>query len=492
MHNEIRSAHSSETAVLCCCGTSCGSSSFHGKCAETSDSYGSGTGFYRRKIMTDNYRETADRLISFLEKSPSCYHAAANIRERLLDEEYTELYETDSWELRTGGKYFVMRNHSSVISFRIPESAAGETGFLITASHTDSPALKIKENPEMPVGDHYVKLNVEKYGGMLMAPWFDRPLSAAGRVVVRQRGENGEVRLEERLVQIDRDLLMIPSLAIHMDREANAGHAYNVQNDLCPLFGDRQAEGHFLKLLAESAGVLEEDLLSYDLFVYNRERASVWGASEEFLSAPRIDDLACCFGTLEGFLRAEDRRMIPVHAAFDNEEVGSGTKQGADSTFLYETLERIAEGRFALPAALAGSFMISADNGHAMHPNYQDKADPVNRPRMNGGIVIKETASQKYTTDAVSKALCAEIAGRAGIPVQYYTNRSDIPGGSTLGNISESHVSVDTVDIGLAQLAMHSPYETMGVRDESYMTAFAKAFYETDLQRVRGMWVLGK
>ena len=440
--------------------------------------------------MTDCFRETAEGLITFLGKCPSCFHVAYSIREILLEEGFTELYETDRWKLVPGGRYFVMRNHSSVISFKIPETPMRSTGFLITASHADSPSLKIKENPEMKTGEYFIKLNVERYGGMLMALWFDRPLSAAGRAVVRNKDEDGACRLEERLVNIDRDLLLIPSLAIHMDRDVNAGHSYSVQNEMCPIFGDENASGKFREIVAANAGVSEPDLLSYDLFLYNRDRASIWGASEEYLSASRLDDLSCCYATLKGFLAADGCSRIPVHATFDNEEVGSGTKQGANSTFLYETLERIAGGREELARAIAQSFMVSADNGHALHPSYMEKADPVNRPRMNGGIVIKEAANQKYTTDAVSKAVCAEIAGRADIPVQYYTNRSDIPGGSTLGNISGSHVSCDTVDIGLAQLAMHSPYETMGVRDVWYMTAFAKSFFETDLYRKNGIWVI--
>ena len=440
--------------------------------------------------MTDCFRETAEGLITFLGKCPSCFHVAYSIREILLEEGFTELYETDRWKLVPGGRYFVMRNHSSVISFKIPETPMRSTGFLITASHADSPSLKIKENPEMKTGEYFIKLNVERYGGMLMALWFDRPLSAAGRAVVRNKDEDGACRLEERLVNIDRDLLLIPSLAIHMDRDVNAGHSYSVQNEMCPIFGDENASGKFREIVAANAGVSEPDLLSYDLFLYNRDRASIWGASEEYLSASRLDDLSCCYATLKGFLAADGCSRIPVHATFDNEEVGSGTKQGANSTFLYETLERIAGGREELARAIAQSFMVSADNGHALHPSYMEKADPVNRPRMNGGIVIKEAANQKYTTDAVSKAVCAEIAGRADIPVQYYTNRSDIPGGSTLGNISGSHVSCDTVDIGLAQLAMHSPYETMGVRDVWYMTAFAKSFFETDLYRNNGIWVI--
>lgn len=440
--------------------------------------------------MKDCYRETARELIEFLGKSPSCFHAVNTVKQMLISEGYNELYEIDSWRLIPGGKYFVTRNNSAVISFRIPEEISEVPGFMIIASHSDSPTLKIKENPEMTAAGHYVKLNVERYGGMLMAPWFDRPLSAAGRAVVRVNGADGVCNFEERLVNIDRDLLMLPSLAIHMNREANSGHTYSVQNELCPIFGDDSAAGKFKEIIASNAGVSESDLLSYDIFLYNRDRPSIWGASEEFLSAPRLDDLSCCYGTLKGFLTAGNCGKIPVYAVFDNEEVGSRTKQGADSTFLHDILERISGGREELSRAVAGSFMISTDNAHALHPNYADKADPVNRPVMNGGIVIKEAATQKYTTDAVSKAVCAEISRRAEVPVQYYVNNSDVTGGSTLGNISGAHVSCDTVDIGLAQLAMHSPYETMGVQDEWYLVAFSRTFYETPLVRNNGSWII--
>ena len=346
------------------------------------------------------------------------------------------------------------------------------------ASHSDSPSFKIKENPEMEAENHYVKLNVEKYGGMLCAPWFDRPLSVAGRLAVKEGN-----RIATKLVKVDRDLLMIPNLAIHFNREVNDGYKYNAQVDMLPLYGGADAKGTFMETVAESAGVKREDILGHDLYLYNRVPGSIWGASGEFLSCGRLDDLQCAFSTLKGFLEGGHPDCVSVHAVFDNEEVGSSTKQGADSTFLSDVLMRIAacagKDNEDYIRACAGSFMLSADNAHAVHPNYQEKADPTNRPHMNKGIVIKYNANQKYTTDAVSAAIFKEICTRAGVPTQEFANRSDIPGGSTLGNIANCHVSMNTVDIGLAQLAMHSPYETAGIMDTEYMIKAVKEFFET-------------
>lgn len=330
----------------------------------------------------------------------------------------------------------------------------------------------------MEAEKHYVKLNVEKYGGMLFAPWFDRPLSVAGRLVVKEGN-----CLVTKLVKVDRDLLMIPNLAIHFNREVNDGYKYNPQVDMLPLYGGADAKGTFMKTVAESAGVREEDILGHDLFLYNRVPGSIWGAGEEFLSCGRLDDLQCAFSTLAGFLKADHPDCVSVHAVFDNEEVGSGTKQGADSTFLEDTLKRInrcmgRDGEEYL-MALDSSFMVSADNAHAAHPNRGDKSDPVNRPYMNEGIIIKYNANQKYTTDAVSAAMFKTLCQAEEIPVQAFTNRSDILGGSTLGNLSNGHVALNTVDIGLPQLAMHSPYETAGIVDTCYLIRASQRFYST-------------
>ena len=433
------------------------------------------------EMIENNDMKVTEELLDFLEKSPTCFHVVANIRERLLAEGYTELFEGQKWELKQGKGYFAARNESSVIAFRMPKKRA--TGFMIAASHSDSPSFKIKENPEITSEGAYTRLNVEKYGGMLMHPWFDRPLSAAGRVIVREK----DGVIATRLVNIDRDLMMIPSLAIHMDRKANEGHELNAQKELLPVLGDETADGKFMDMLAEAAGVSVEDILSHDLFLYVRGRGSVWGASGEYVSAGHIDDLQCVYGTMEGFIAAEgNESVIPVLAVFDNEEVGSGTKQGADSTFLSDVLERIGMAAGFTPeeqkTLTASSFMVSADNAHAVHPAYAEKADPVNRPKINKGIVVKYHAGQKYTTDAVSGALFEEICRKAGAPVQHFTNRSDMNGGSTLGNISNAHVSLNTVDIGLPQLAMHSCVETAGVHDTTALIKAMKVFFESCIE----------
>ena len=421
------------------------------------------------------YYEITEQLLEFIRKSPVSFQATEEMEQRFRKAGYQKLYEKEYWNLKAGGKYVVTRNHSALIAFSIPEK--NSMRFHIMASHSDSPAFKIKENPEMQVEHAYTKLNVEGYGGMLMAPWADRPLSVAGRVMVS--GKNGP---EERLVNIDRDLLMIPSLAIHMNREANKGVAYNPQKDMLPLMGCGSEKADLMEILAEKLKIKKEDILTHDLFLYNRMPGTIWGADREFVSSPRLDDLQCAFASMEGMLRGRKENCIAVHCVLDNEEVGSGTKQGAASTFLKDTLRRINDslGRTyeEYLMTLADSFMISADNAHALHPNYTEKADPVNHPVINGGIVIKYNANQKYCTDAVSAAVFKDICKRTEVPCQTFVNRSDIPGGSTLGNISNTQVAVNTVDIGLPQLAMHSPYETAGTEDTWSLIKAATVFFE--------------
>ena len=420
------------------------------------------------------YMETTEKLLDFIKKSPTAFHAVEEMSKRLTDNGFEVLSEKEHWKLVPGGKYLVTRNHSALIAFCIPKEDTRV--FHIMASHSDSPSFKIKENPEIKVNNSYVKLNVEKYGGMLMAPWFDRPLSVAGRVIVR--GQDG---LEEKLVNVDRDLVMIPNLAIHMNRDANNGLAYNPQKALLPLFAAENIDKTVLEVIAEEAGLKKEDIISHDLFLYNRVPGTVWGADKEFVSSARLDDLQCAFASMQGILRGRSEKSITVHCVMDNEEVGSETKQGAASTFLKDTLLRINMGlgrtyeEYLM--TLAGSFMLSADNAHALHPNYTDKTDPTNLPVINKGIVIKYNANQKYCTDAVSAAEFKDLCDRAEVPYQTFVNRSDIAGGSTLGNISNTQVALNAVDIGLPQLAMHSPYETAGIKDTEYLVRVAEEFF---------------
>ena len=421
-------------------------------------------------------KNISQQLLEFIENSPTCFHAVQAMTDILSAEGFTELKENQKWHIENGGRYFVTRNGSSLIAFTVPVQEM--KGMHIIASHSDSPSFKIKENPELESEGHYIRLNVEGYGGMIRAPWFDRPLSVAGRVIVKDKAQGG---FRSILVDIGRDLVMIPNLAIHMDRQINDSCKYNIQKDMLPIYGDLSAKGTFMKLIADTAGVPEEEILGHDLFLYNRQKGTVWGAPGEFLSCSRLDDLQCAFASLKGFLAGKRQEYLAVHCVLDNEEVGSGTKQGAASTFLYDTLTRIhtslglSQEDYLIH--LADSFMISADNAHAVHPAHTDKADPANRPYINGGIVIKFSASQKYCTDGVSAAIFRDLCQRAGVPVQTFVNRSDMAGGSTLGNISNTQVALNTVDIGLPQLAMHSPYETAGVKDTGYLIRAAEEFF---------------
>ena len=426
-------------------------------------------------------KNTVQGIIEFLGASSSAFHAIDALARKLKNAGYVQLQESAAWAVVPGGKYYVTRNQSSLIAFAVPQ--CGFAPLQIVASHSDSPVFKLKKNAQVEALGHYVQLNVEKYGGMLMNTWLDRPLSIAGRVVVK----NGS-RLETRLVDAGRDLVLIPNLAIHMNRDLADGGKYNAQVDMMPLLGGADAKDALDKIIAEAAGVEKEQIAGSDLYLYNRMQPSVWGANEEYISAPRLDDLECAYTSTEAFLQARSGEHINMLCVLDNEEVGSGTRQGADSMLLADVVRRIAcalnAGEQQVQAALASSFMVSADNAHAVHPNHPEKADAQNRPYMNEGIVVKFSANQKYTSDGVTAAVFADICGRAGVPVQYFHNRSDVIGGSTLGNISGTHVSIMAVDIGLAQLAMHSSFETAGVKDVQHMIDGLRAFYEAEIRLV--------
>ncbi len=483
----------------------------------------------RKEEDMEEFLKCTEDMMDFIDNSPTSFHAVANLKAALEKEGFQELKETMQWEVRLGEGYFVTRNDSSLIAFRLPKQEPAEkemvcdrgcdskndmnvaapeavspqktagfeddtavtedqcatemktvisgiSGFHITAAHSDSPAFKVKESPEMAVDKVYVKLNTEKYGGMNLRTWFDRALSVAGRVAVK--GKNG---IETRLVNIEKDLLVIPSVAVHLTRGSDK-EELNPQVDLLPLYAEGDCEQKlFMKRVAEEAGVEPEEILGQDLFLYTREKGRLFGEKGEFILSPRLDDLQCAYTSARAFWESAPKTYINVCAIFDNEEVGSGTKQGADSTFLEDVLFRICEsmgyGRSQYLRMIAGSFLISADNAHAVHPNHPEKSDPTNRPYLNRGLVIKFHGSQKYATDAVSAARMRQICEDAGAPCQTYANRSDIAGGSTLGNISTSHVSLSSVDVGLPQLAMHSAVETAGVKDTKYAIDCFREFF---------------
>ena len=409
-------------------------------------------------------------LCDFLDASHSLYHAQNYLVETLKAAGYTQLKEQDRWELVPGGKYYLTRGGSAVMAFRIPEAPKG---LLMSASHSDRPCFKVKENFEM--AGAYTRMAVERYGGQLLFTWLDRPLSIAGRVAVET-----EEGIQTRLVDVDQDLLMIPNVAIHMNRQVNDGYKWNPAVDMLPLIGGKEAAGKLEKLLEEKAG---GKILGHDLFLYIRQKASVWGIEEEYISSAAIDVLECDWGCTQGFLKAKDRESVPVLCVFDSEEVGSGSVQGAASMLLPDVLRRICEAMdWDMDRMLANSFMVSADNGHAIHPNHPEMADPTNAPPKGGGVVLKHNANLSYCTDGVSAAIFRKACAKAIVPVQTYYNRADIPGGSTLGRISLGKISVPTADIGLAQLAMHSCFETASVADAIYLEEAMESYYSMTLE----------
>lgn len=393
-------------------------------------------------------------LQAFLDGACSVYHAQHQVAEALREEGYTLLREQDPWTLAPGGKYYVQRGGSAIAAFRVPE---GEVkGFLMSASHCDRPCFKLKENFELT--GTYTRGAVEGYGGMIASTWLDRPLSVAGRVIVET-----ETGIESKLINLDRDVLLIPNVAIHMNRQVNDGYKWNPAVDMIPLMGGKDGAGKLKALLEQEAG---GKILDHDLYLYVRQKSTVWGVEEEYISSPALDDLECVWGCMEGFLNAATGGSVPLMCVFDSEEVGSSSVQGAASTFLQDTVERICNGLgLDRHQALSQSFMVSADNAHAVHPNHPEFSDPVNAPVMGGGIVLKYSAALRYSTDGVSAAVFRKVCGKAGVRVQSFHNRADMPGGSTLGHISLSQVSVLTADIGLPQLAMHSCFETAAVSD---------------------------
>ena len=422
---------------------------------------------------------SVEGLFDFLNAGVSAFHSTAAAVKILEENGYQNCPESAAWELVPGGRYYTTRNGSAVLAWRMPKGTL--TGWHVTASHSDSPSWKIKA--DTVENDGCRRLSVEGYGGMIMSTWLDRPLTVGGRALVKT--EDG---IESRLVYLDRDLLVIPSLAIHFQRDINKGHTFNPQVDMQPLWGPAGSRT-LTDLVAESLGVEAADILDSDLQLVTRQAPTQIGPDGEFFMAPRIDDLECAATTLLGFLDASgetDSACAPVWAMFDNEEVGSSSRMGAESSYLRDVLDRILE---AVPhsaqashRAMANSFMLSADNAHATHPNFPQKSDPCAPVRLGGGVVLKYNASQKYTTNAVSGAIFRAICRKADVPVQVFTNRADEAGGSTLGNLQSHTLPIPMADIGCAQFAMHSAVETASVADAEAMTKAVAAFYRVHLR----------
>lgn len=432
-----------------------------------------------------------DNFIHFIEQSPTAFHAVDSVKVILEKSGFIQLHEEMKQDIEqsdSSKSYFSIRNDSSLIAFRLPEGEA--KGFRIMASHSDSPCFKLKTKPEIKVDDAYVKLNVEKYGGMILSSWLDRPLGIAGRVITKENHV-----FVSHLINL-KQCAVIPNLAIHFNREINKGFEYNPQIDMLPLFSGN-TDKTVREMIADSLDITQEEILGEDLYLYADQKALTVGAEDEFLVSPRLDDMQCAYGSLMGFLQSDPKEYISVYCLFDNEEIGSRTRQGADSDFVSKMLEeiwnlacghKINNGRVysgiteilkSFAEALQDSFLLSADNAHALHPNHPEKSDLTNRPYLNGGIVLKFNGNAHYTTDGYSQAFVTDLCKNAGVPMQTFANRSDIQGGSTLGNIMMSHVSIPSADIGLGQLAMHSAVETAGVKDIEHLIKLSRHFFTT-------------
>lgn len=429
-----------------------------------------------------------NRLLSFLDASPVNFLAVKNIADMLEAGGFRRLNPAlPIGTVNAGDRFFVTKNDSSIFAFRIGAKTLADAGFHMICAHADSPTFRIKPNAEMLVEGGLVKLNTEVYGGPIMSTWFDRPLTLAGRVIVRSQDV---MQPQTMLLHIKRPLLQISNLAIHFNRQVNDGVKLSKQKDVLPLLGQINSQleaGNLLmnvivEELNKQRPIQQEDILDFDLYLADTTPACTFGAHNEFISAGRLDDLSMCFAGLEAMLAAHDTDTTQVLAIFDNEETGSQTKQGAGSPFLSYMLKRIALAQSHTEEvyyqAVERAFMISADNAHAWHPNYAEKYDPTNHPMLGGGPVIKFNAAQKYASDAASAAVFAGLCAKAGVPCQRFVNHSDVAGGSTLGNILASSIPLRGVDMGNAILAMHSCRETGSVRDHEYCVKVFTEFFE--------------
>lgn len=416
----------------------------------------------KRKFATD--------LLNYIYESPTAFHAVKTSEILLKSNGFEEIKLNEKWNLKVGGKYFVTKNSSSIIAFVVNSDKIEKEGFRIIGSHSDSPTFRIKPNAEMSVEQTYLKLNTEAYGGSILSTWFDRPLSIAGRVILKSKDT---LYPKEELININKPICIIPNLAIHLNKSVNEGYKFNKQKDMLPLVGlindTLEKDDFLLNQISKSLNINKQDILDFDLYLYEYEKGSLIGANEEFISSSRLDNLSMAHASLHGLIDSKGKSGINIVAVFDNEEVGSSTKQGADSNMLLNILERIClclgKDREEFFTAIYSSFMISADLAHAVHPNLMEKHDPTNRPVIGGGPVIKISANQSYTSDAYSAGIYKNICEKANVKYQEFVNKSDERGGSTIGPISSTHLDITSVDIGSPILAMHSIRELGNVED---------------------------
>lgn len=427
--------------------------------------------------------EFAKNLIDFIYDSPTAFHAV-NTSKSLLDENgFEELSLSQNWNLKENGKYYITKNLSAIIAFTINSKNIEKEGFRIIGSHSDSPTFRVKPKAELSVENTYLKLNTECYGGPILNTWLDRPLGIAGRVVLKG---DSILNPQVKLVSMDKPVCIIPNIAIHMNRTVNEGYVYNKQKDMLPLVGllndSLEKDNFLLNQIAEKLNVDKDQIIDFDLFLYEFEKGSLIGPNEEFISAGRLDNLSMAHASLHALIDTKGKCGVNVVAVFDNEEVGSSTKQGADSNMLLNLLERICislgKNREEFFTSIYSSFMISADLAHALHPNMVEKHDPTNRPVMGKGPVIKINANQAYTSDAHSISIYKAICKESNVEYQEFVNRSDERGGSTIGPISSTHIDIPSVDVGSPILAMHSIRELGNVEDHFNIYKTFSKFYE--------------
>ena len=427
-------------------------------------------------------KKLAKELIDFLYKSPTAYHAASSVKDMLDNEGFEEIFEKDSWKFKKGGKYYLVKNNSAVIAFKVGNGEIEKDGFRLIGAHTDAPGFRIKPNAEMKTEDHYVRLNTEVYGGPILYTWFDRPLGIAGRVILK-----GKSALKPRveLVNINKPVLIIPSLAIHMNRSVNEGYNFNRQKDTLPLVGfvneELEKKGYLMSLLTDELGVSEDEILDFDLFLYEYEKGCVMGINEELISVGKLDDQWMVFAGIKALINSTDIDSTKVMICIDNEEIGSLTAQGAQSKLIRGTLERIAialgKNSEEFFRAVSNSIMISADLAHAVHPNLSEKHDPTNRPLLGNGPVLKIAASGSYSTEGVAAGIFESVCKEANVPVQKFVNRSDVRGGTTIGPMSAADLCIPVIDMGAPLIGMHSIRELASVKDNFYtIEAFTKFF----------------